>query len=57
MAFLNGFLLAFSALLPMINPLGSALVFMGLVGSAPPKKPTNSQPSLPRAPAISRRPS
>ena len=37
MAFLNGFLLAFSALLPMINPLGSALVFMGLVGSAPPK--------------------
>ena len=37
MAFLNGFLLAFSALLPMINPLGSALVFMGLVGSSPPK--------------------
>jgi multiple antibiotic resistance protein len=37
MAFLNGFLLAFSALLPMINPLGSALVFMSLVGSAPPK--------------------
>src|ERR1017187_8847206 len=37
MAFLNGFLLAFSALLPLINPLGSALVFMSLVGSAPPK--------------------
>jgi len=30
------FLLAFSALLPIINPLGSALVFMGLVGTAPP---------------------
>jgi len=37
MAFLNGFLLAFSALLPLINPLGSALVFMSLVGNAPPK--------------------
>jgi multiple antibiotic resistance protein len=30
------FLLAFSALLPLINPLGSALVFLGLVGDAPP---------------------
>jgi multiple antibiotic resistance protein len=30
------FLLAFSALLPIINPLGSALVFLGLVGKAPP---------------------
>ena len=29
-------LLAFSALLPIINPLGSALVFLGVVGSAPP---------------------
>jgi len=27
--------LAFSALLPVINPLGSALVFMGLIGNAP----------------------
>jgi len=27
--------LAFSALLPLINPLGSALVFLGLVGPAP----------------------
>ena len=27
--------LAFSALLPLINPLGSALVFLGLVGVAP----------------------
>jgi multiple antibiotic resistance protein len=27
--------LAFSALLPVINPLGSALMFLGLVGSAP----------------------
>jgi multiple antibiotic resistance protein len=29
------FALAFSALLPVINPLGSALVFLGLVGNAP----------------------
>lgn len=29
------FALAFSALLPLINPLGSALVFLGLVGDAP----------------------
>lgn len=29
------FLLAFSALLPIINPLGSALVFLGVVGNAP----------------------
>jgi len=29
------FALAFSALLPVINPLGSALVFLGLVGDAP----------------------
>lgn len=27
--------LAFSALLPLINPVGSALVFLGLVGAAP----------------------
>jgi multiple antibiotic resistance protein len=32
----TAFLLAFSALLPIINPLGSALVFLGVVGSAPP---------------------
>jgi multiple antibiotic resistance protein len=30
------FLLAFGALLPIINPLGSGLVFLGVVGSAPP---------------------
>ena len=30
-------LIAFSVLLPLINPLGSALVFLGLVGQAPPK--------------------
>ena len=30
------FLIAFSALLPLINPLGSALVFLGLVGDVPP---------------------
>ena len=29
-------LLAFSTLLPIINPIGSALVFLGLVGDAPP---------------------
>jgi multiple antibiotic resistance protein len=29
------FALAFSALLPLINPIGSALVFLGLVGDAP----------------------
>jgi multiple antibiotic resistance protein len=28
---------AFSALLPLVNPLGSALVFSGLVGAAPPE--------------------
>ena len=33
----NAFLIAFSALLPLINPLGSALVFLGLVGDAPPQ--------------------
>jgi multiple antibiotic resistance protein len=32
---LNSFLIAFSALLPLVNPLGSALVFLGLVGDAP----------------------
>jgi multiple antibiotic resistance protein len=29
------FVLSFSALLPLINPLGSALIFLGLVGAAP----------------------
>jgi multiple antibiotic resistance protein len=29
------FALGFSALLPLVNPLGSALIFLGLVGSAP----------------------
>lgn len=33
----NSFLIAFSVLLPLINPLGSALVFLGLVGDAPPR--------------------
>jgi multiple antibiotic resistance protein len=36
MAVWSAFLLAFTALLPLINPVGSALVFLGLVGSAPP---------------------
>jgi multiple antibiotic resistance protein len=29
------FVLGFSALIPLINPLGSALIFLGLVGAAP----------------------
>lgn len=33
----NTFLLAFSVLLPLINPLGSAFVFLGIAGDAPPK--------------------
>jgi multiple antibiotic resistance protein len=32
----HSFLIAFSALLPLINPLGSSLVFLGLVGDVPP---------------------
>ena len=32
----NAFLISFSALLPLINPLGSSLVFLGLVGDVPP---------------------
>jgi multiple antibiotic resistance protein len=31
----KAFLIAFSVLLPLINPLGSSLVFLGLVGQAP----------------------
>src|ERR1700748_619117 len=31
----KSFVLGFSALLPVVNPLGSALVFLGLVGNAP----------------------
>jgi multiple antibiotic resistance protein len=31
----TSFLIAFSVLLPLINPLGSALVFLGLAGDAP----------------------
>jgi multiple antibiotic resistance protein len=31
----NFFALSFSALLPLINPIGSALIFLSLVGSAP----------------------
>ncbi len=37
MSIWKSFLLAFSVLLPLINPLGSALVFLGLVGEAPPE--------------------
>jgi multiple antibiotic resistance protein len=36
MALWHSFFLAFTALLPLINPLGSALVFLGLAGNAPP---------------------
>jgi len=32
----DSFLIAFSALFPLINPLGSSLVFLGLVGELPP---------------------
>lgn len=32
----NAFLIAFTALLPLTNPLGSSLVVMGMVGEAPP---------------------
>jgi multiple antibiotic resistance protein len=31
----KSFVLGFSALLPLLNPLGSALIFLGLVGNAP----------------------
>lgn len=33
----DAFLISFTALLPLINPLGSALVILGLVGEAPPE--------------------
>lgn len=33
----QSFLLAITVLLPLINPLGSALVFLGLAGDAPPE--------------------
>jgi len=46
---LKYFALAFSALLPLINPLGSALVLLGLVGVAP----TDVYRSLARKIAIS----
>ena len=36
MIFWNSFVLSFTALLPLINPIGSALVFLGLVGEAAP---------------------
>jgi multiple antibiotic resistance protein len=35
-ALLTFFGLSFSALLPLINPIGDALVFLGLIGPAPP---------------------
>lgn len=43
------FALAFSALLPVINPLGSALIFLGVVGNAP----TDTIRNLARRVAIS----
>jgi len=33
----TSFLIAFSVLLPLINPVGSSLVFLGLVGDEEPK--------------------
>ena len=38
---LKYFVLSFSALLPVINPLGSALIFLGIIGSASPAKARN----------------
>jgi len=35
MLILKSFVLAFSALFPVINPLGSALLFLGVLGDAP----------------------
>ena len=37
MSLWTSFLIAFSVLLPLINPVGSSLVFLGLVGDQPPK--------------------
>lgn len=37
MVVLRSFVLAFGALLPLINPLGSALLFLGVVGDEPPE--------------------
>jgi multiple antibiotic resistance protein len=33
----NAFLIAFTALLPLVNPIGSALLFLGVVGPAKPE--------------------
>jgi multiple antibiotic resistance protein len=33
----KSFLIAFSVLLPLVNPFGSALVFLGMTGDVPPK--------------------
>jgi multiple antibiotic resistance protein len=38
LVFIQSLVLAFSALLPVVNPLGSALLFLGVVGSAPPEE-------------------
>jgi multiple antibiotic resistance protein len=35
--FLREFALTFSALLPVVNPIGSAFIFLGIVGNAPPE--------------------
>jgi multiple antibiotic resistance protein len=35
MSLWKSFLLALTALLPLINPLGSAIIFLGLVGDEP----------------------
>ena len=37
MSLWTSFLIAFSVLLPLMNPIGSSLVFLGLVGDEPPK--------------------
>src|SRR4051812_4252342 len=35
LVFVQSFVLAFGALLPLLNPLGSALIFLGIVGHVP----------------------
>lgn len=36
LVFMQSLVLAFGALLPVVNPLGSSLLFLGVVGAAPP---------------------
>lgn len=38
LVFTQSLVLAFGALLPLVNPLGSAVLFLGVVGAAPPQE-------------------